>query len=152
MTDVIDQVLLLSKVEAFSQLTTEQLSLLGLIAEALEPPPGSVIYDVGDPPNGMYLVVSGRVRLERDGVLVASLGAGEDFGTWALFDPQPRVTTAKTEAPTQLLRIDRQYFEDLVEDHPELAHGLFRSLARRVRTLTEIIETTETRRSLGPWL
>lgn len=147
MPDLIDRVLLLSRIDVFAHLTTEQLSLLGLIAERESHPAGAVLYDEGAPPAAMYLVVRGTVALERAGTLIASVEAGQDFGTWALFDPEPRLTSARAATPATLLRIDRQSFEELVEDHPDLAHGLFRSLARRVRTLARMIEERDERTS-----
>jgi CRP/FNR family cyclic AMP-dependent transcriptional regulator len=140
MSELIERVLLLGRVEAFAGLTTEQLSLLGLVAQRDECVAGAVIYAAGAPPGAMYLVQKGRVLLERDGALIGEARAGEDFGTWALFDPEPRVTSARAATDTTLLRIDRQRFEELVEEHPDLAHGILRSLARRVRTLTGMIE------------
>jgi CRP-like cAMP-binding protein len=77
------------------------------------------------------------VALEREGAPIAAVAAGEDFGTWALFDPAPRLTAARAATDVVLLAIDRQSFEGLVEDHPDLGHGILRALARRVRALAQ---------------
>jgi CRP-like cAMP-binding protein len=152
MPDLIDRVLLLGKIDAFAQLTTEQLSLLGLISQSESHASGGEIYAEGSAPTAMYLVVRGCVLLERDGVLIASASAGEDFGTWALFDPEPRLTAARAASDVLVLRIDRQNFDELVEEHPDLAHGIFRSLARRVRTLAGMIEAGDGRTSRDNWV
>lgn len=149
MADLIHRVLLLGRVEVFADLTSEQLSLLGLVAHAERHAPGTVVYEAGDAPRAMYLVIDGVVVLEHDGVVIAEATAGEDFGTWALFDPQPRMTSARARTAVELLRIDRRAFEDLVEDRPDLAHGMLRSLARRIRTMTRIIEGDHDQRSSG---
>ena len=150
--DLIDRVLMLGKVDAFGQLSTEQLSLVSLIAEGEDHEAGAQIYIEGSPPGAMFLVTHGSVALERQGELIATVSAGEEFGTWALFDPQPRLTTARATTDVALLRIERRAFEDLVEDHPEVAHGIFRSLARRVRTLAKLIEAPNERTSRENWM
>jgi CRP-like cAMP-binding protein len=149
MADLIHRVLLLGRVEAFADLSSEQLSLLGLLARPERHEMGAAIYEAGDAPRAMYLVTDGLVVLERDGSVIAEVRPGEDFGTWALFDPQPRLTAARAKSAVELLRIDRRGFEDLVEDRPDLAHGMLRSLARRIRTLTRIIEGDDDQRSSG---
>jgi CRP-like cAMP-binding protein len=111
----------------------------------------AVIYPEGAPPNAMYLVVRGRVALERAGALIAAVTEGQDFGTWALFDPEPRLTAARAASDVRLLRIDRRRFDELVEDYPDLAHGIFRSLARRVRTLAGMIEGAHERTEREEW-
>ena len=57
------------------------------------------------------------------------------FGTWALIDRAPSLVTAKATEPTRLLSIEREDFDDLLNENPELALGLLQGLARRVRTL-----------------
>ena len=147
MADLIHRVLMLGGVQAFAELSTEQLSLLGLLARPERQIAGTVLYNAGDAPLAMYLVLAGEVVLERDGAMIATVQAGEDFGTWALFDPQPRLTAARVLRDVELLRIELRGFEDLVEERPDLAHGMLRSLARRIRTLTRIIEGDDDQRS-----
>ena len=90
----IDKVLCLQSVDVFKHATTEMLAYIGSIAHGLEAKKGQVVFTDGDVSDAMYVVVDGRVRLEKDGKEILTVGSGQSFGTWALFDKQPRVMTA----------------------------------------------------------
>ena len=71
-------------------------------------------------------------------VYIGPATGGESFGHVSVLDRGPRPATAKaTERGCELLVIDRQHFMDLVTDRPELLHGLFKVLTKRVRHLLE---------------
>jgi CRP/FNR family transcriptional regulator len=142
--------MLLSHVETFSRLETEHLSLLAMAARRERFGPNASIFVEGAPSTAMHLVVDGHVTLERGGVPIAEIATGQDFGTWALFDPEPRLTTARATTDVTVLTIDREAFEQLVEENPDLTHGIFRALARRVRTLAEIVEASHGDRDAQP--
>src|SRR5262245_55368579 len=90
----IDKVLCLQSVDVFKYATTEMLAYIGSIADGIEAKKGQVIFADGDVSDAMYVVVAGRVRLERDAKEILTVSQGQSFGTWALFDKQPRVMMA----------------------------------------------------------
>jgi CRP-like cAMP-binding protein len=57
------------------------------------------------------------------------------FGTWALLDDEPRVVTATAIETTRALRIDRDDFADLLADQVQIARGIIRGIAHRMRAL-----------------
>jgi CRP-like cAMP-binding protein len=57
------------------------------------------------------------------------------FGTWALFDDEPRVATAVTLDDTTLLRISKEDFLDLLSDHTNITESVFKSLVKKIRSL-----------------
>ncbi len=59
------------------------------------------------------------------------------FGTWALFDDEPRVLAAEAIEDSRLLRIDRGEFNDLLSDDVRIAQGIIRTVARKLRELAE---------------
>jgi CRP-like cAMP-binding protein len=83
----------------------------------------------------MYLVLEGRVRLHRDSLEVTVAGPGDAFGTWALFDDEPRVVTATALEETRLLRIDKEDFIDLLAENVQITQGVLKALARRLHSL-----------------
>jgi len=131
----IDKVLSLQSVDVFKHATTEMLAYLGSIAEELHAPENQVIFAEDDVSDAMYVVVSGRVRLEKSGKEVMTVHAGQSFGTWALFDTQPRVMTATVIEDVHLLKICSEDFYDLLSDHDEITPAIFRSVIERVNTL-----------------
>lgn len=90
---------------------------------------GVRVYATGDPPNGLWGVVEGRVRLldyPRAGaeVLVRNLGRGEWFGELSTIDGGPRPQDAVASGPTTLAHISPTVFARLVLATPELHHDL----------------------------
>jgi CRP-like cAMP-binding protein len=90
---------------------------------------GETIIEEGDEGRGLYLVVSGRVRvLKRDGsdmVQVAALGPGDLFGEISLLMQKPSTATVVAEQSTALLFLARAEFADATGDFPELLKGAF---------------------------
>lgn len=107
------------------------------IATEVEFPAGRTIARQGEPGNGMFVVVRGRVRVVRDGQPVATLGPGEWFGELAVLDRGARVASVIADEPTVCLAIAAWDAEQLFLEQPELAVALLRALATRMRSLTE---------------
>ena len=93
--------------------------------------------DEGDRADALYLVLDGSVRLHRGGRTVTEASRGETFGTWALFDEEPRVMDATAVQDTRLLRIATAEFTDLLSDDVRFAQGVIRTVTRRLRQLAE---------------
>ena len=83
----------------------------------------------------MYVVVEGKVKLTRDGQNVMTAEKKDVFGTWALFDDEPRIVTATALESTQLLRIDKEEFVDLLADHVAITQSILKTMAKRLRNL-----------------
>lgn len=94
------------------------------------------IFRAGDRGHCMYIVLDGRVRIERAGagtaVPLAELGPGEFFGEMALVDSGLRMATARALVPTRLAEIDRARFVYLVGQQPAFSLTVMRVLAQRL--------------------
>ncbi|MBD3401851.1 cyclic nucleotide-binding domain-containing protein [candidate division GN15 bacterium] len=135
MLTVIEKVIFLQNVDVFAQVPTEHLAYLAAIAEEVECREGDTIYREDEPSDALYLVLHGRVRLDREGREITVAEDKEAFGTWALFDEQPRVATATATEDTRLLRIDRDEFVDLLADHVQITQGVLKTMVDRLRGL-----------------
>jgi CRP-like cAMP-binding protein len=111
------------------------LNYLSAIADVVEIPRHVVIFSEQEVSDALYIVVSGRVRLERDGVGIVIAEAGESVGSWALFDNAPRLMTAIALEHTVLLRIRSDAFSKLLEDHEEVTPAIFTAVMERVKSL-----------------
>lgn len=102
-----------------------------------EHPAGVTLFREGDSGDAAFLIESGCVEivLERDGPprRLDMLSGNDLFGELALIDGLPRTATARTVVPSVLLRIDRGYFEDLLERAEPMVHYLLRLLLLRFR-------------------
>ena len=143
MMTVIEKVMALQKVDDFSEVATEHLAYLATIADEVLLKSENPIYKETDPSDAMYLVLEGKVRLHRNDLEVAVAGANEAFGTWALFDDEPRVTSATTLEATRALRISKADFIDLLADHVEITQGVLKGMVKRLRGLVGRVHSGE---------
>jgi CRP-like cAMP-binding protein len=137
MLTVIEKVITLQNVDVFAKVGTEELAYLAAIAEERTYSANEAIYREGDAPDALYLVLDGEVRLHRDDQEIARAEAREAFGTWALFDDEPRVASATARTETRVLRIDRDEFIDLLADHVQITQGILKTMVGRLRGLLE---------------
>jgi len=75
---------------------------------------GEVAIRQGEVGDRFYVVRSGEVQVERDGQVLARLGAGEAFGEIALLLDVPRTATVSAFEPTELLALDAADFRDIL--------------------------------------
>ncbi len=99
---------------------------------------GAVIFAEGDQGDRLYVVMQGKVKLGSqadDGRenMFAVLGPGEMFGELSLFDPSPRQATAVALTDVTLLGLANESLQPWLTGRPEVAIGLLRALARRMR-------------------
>ena len=96
---------------------------------------GDAVYREDDSPDALYLVLDGHVLLHQGDREITTAAKPTTFGTWALFDDEPRVMTATATEDTKLLRIDRNEFNDLLSDDVRIAKGIIRTVTRKLREL-----------------
>lgn len=99
----------------------------------------STVFEAGHPTEGLYVVLSGRVRIfetvdgnERD---VVTVNPGDFFGEHSLLLDSLHSKSARTLETSELMIVPRESFQALVADNPDLlAHLMERleaHLARR---------------------
>ncbi len=96
--------------------------------------PGEVVFRRGDLDDDLTMIVSGEVALSvgaDDKVIVR--GPGEFIGELALLRRQPRSVTV-TAGPDGMhgLVMDRRMLEAILEERPQIAAAMLRTLAERL--------------------
>lgn len=140
MLTTIEKVLLLQGIDLFSFISSQQLSFLAAITQEIRVDPGQQIYLENDPPDGLYLVISGSVVMQRANREIDRIRANGTFGVWALFDDEPRLTSAVTLEESRLLFVPREEFYEVLSDHVDIIGGLFKHLVQRLRRLATAAE------------
>ncbi|KAA3618593.1 MAG: Crp/Fnr family transcriptional regulator [Calditrichaeota bacterium] len=135
MLTVVEKVIFLQDVDIFEFASSEDLSYIAMITEEMTFPADEKIYSLGDASEAMFLVIDGKVRLHRNGDEVMIAQRKDVFGTWALFDDEPRIVTATCLQESHLLRIEREDFFDLLADHQRITEGILKSMSKRLRAL-----------------
>lgn len=102
---------------------------------------GDVIFDAGDPGDGMYVVKSGQVEVRLGDTLAVTVGEGEPFGEMALIDDEPRSGRAVAVGATELIPIGLKRFKFLVQASPEFSLMLMRVMADRLRSMNRRVQT-----------
>jgi len=131
----VEKVLCLQRVDIFKHATTEMLTYISSIAEVLAVVPQTVIFSEQEISDSMYVTVSGRVRLEKEGTEIVVVGPYQSFGTWALFDNTPRLMSAIAVEDTVLMKIVSDTFYDFLADHEEVTPAIFKAVIERVKAL-----------------
>jgi CRP-like cAMP-binding protein len=137
MLTTVEKVIFLQDIEVFEFTPTEGLAFIAAITEEVEVKAGADIFREGDSSDAIYMLMEGKVRLHRKGEEISTASGKETFGTWALFDTEPRLATATALEDCSLLRIAREDFLDLLSDHTSITESVFKALVKRIRTLIQ---------------
>lgn len=138
---------MIDALEAFPllvRLGIEERGVLVQALESLEVDAGTLLFDEGDPAEGLVLVAEGRVRVacRRTGEQ-AELGPGTSLGAFSLAVHGVREARAETTSRSRLLLLRRDAFERLVADAPRTACRLLEGvLADTARLLRGDIEAS----------
>ena len=102
---------------------------------------GDEILTEDEPGSELFIILSGKVRLHKEGALVTYLGQGAHLGEMALVDNGPRSVSATAEEPSRVLVLRRRDFNDLIRNFPRMSVKLLWSfvqvLGQRLRKTNE---------------
>ncbi|MGN6385424.1 MAG: cyclic nucleotide-binding domain-containing protein [Verrucomicrobiota bacterium] len=126
----------------FTELTPTQLAQLESHSRALSFPPKTVIFNEGDPGDGLYLVQEGSVNISallsgNERRTLTRVTAGDFFGEMAVLDEAPRSATATTESDVQCVFIPRAALIQAIEGCPRLAISLVREFSWKLRDFNQ---------------
>jgi len=128
---------LLSAARLFDGVDAEGMDRIAEVAVEVEFPAEHVIARQGDIGTGFFVVVSGAVRVVRDGEVIARLGPGDFFGELSVLDGEPRLAQVIADGPTTCLALATWDFESVLLEEPRVTLAILRGVARRLRDLTE---------------
>jgi CRP-like cAMP-binding protein len=128
-----EKVAWLARVPLFAGCGPEVVERLADAAGDVAFAPGEVVVQQGQVGNGLYIVVSGGVRIVAGDEELARLGPGETIGELSVIDQQPRAATAIADEATVCLGLASWDLIAMLEHDPSLAMNLLRELAGRLR-------------------
>ena len=97
--------------------------------ESVDVGPGTVLFEQGDPAEGLVLLVDGRVRVESNRIAApAELGPGTALGAFSLAAGGAREARAETTSRSRLLVLRRDGYERLVAHAPVAACRLLEAV------------------------
>jgi CRP-like cAMP-binding protein len=126
---------LLKQVPLFAELDNRAIELVGRITEDVHVPAGRVLMRQGDDGDAFYVIVDGTVRVERDGELLNTMGAGSFVGELELLDHGVRTATVTTDTPARLIVLGHREFDQLIDKYADIRAQVWACVGRRIRTL-----------------
>ena len=105
---------------------------------------GEMLFAEGDEGGALYVIVSGRIRIERIGAEGAThvLGvraAGEAIGEMSLIDALPRSAQAVAATNCKLLVLYRAAFEQFVLTQPSASLAIMQAMSKRIREAAQML-------------
>ena len=110
----------LKGIPLFEGLASADLVKIAAWLEPIEVPAGWYLLNQGSSPVGFFVVVEGRVDVEREGAVVAALGSGDFFGEIALLEGDRRTATVITATQVRALVMDADEFFRMCAEIPEV--------------------------------
>jgi CRP-like cAMP-binding protein len=133
---VVERAIALRKVDAFSGVPIDQLAYIAAAAREISFPAGDLLFMEGEPPLSLFVMLEGRVTLEKEGKVFGEAVAGEPLGTWSIFGDYPRRATAQVVEDARVLVLDREDFYEVIAEHVDITRSLVQDLVRRLIALT----------------
>ena len=127
----------------FSALTPAEVHELQRAVEWVRTGAGETLYRQGDAADGMFLLVSGRLRVTRtgsdgEGFPLGEIGRGGSVGEYGVLSDAPRGETVTALRDSHLVKLDRQ----LIARHPSV-------IAQIARTALSRLQSGQAGRGLG---
>lgn len=142
----------------FSHFSEPQLKTLEVCLKEETAARGSVLLEVDEESDDVYILRRGSVKIELDTpygrFALARLGEGEMFGETSFVDGRPRSGTVRTEDDVELYRLSPRVLAKVKELDPRFEIALFwalwKSLSRKLRNTNERLTDFFTRTGKPP--
>jgi CRP-like cAMP-binding protein len=126
---------LIRSVPMFGKLGRAELAQIAALVDEVDVPAGRVLMRQGENGHEMFVVVSGRFRIERNGETIAERGPGSALGEISLLAEGPRTATVTAEEASQVLVAASREFHSLMDEHPAIRAQILEGLADKIRSI-----------------
>ncbi len=131
----------LKAVDDLHECSEDQLGRVAHLAERVQVGEGEVLAREGRIGREFFLILSGTVAVTQQDCRVNTLGPGDFFGELAALNPGPRNATVTALSELDVLIIGPREFSAMA-DIPGFRDALFRSMARRLRSVDDRLAAT----------
>jgi CRP-like cAMP-binding protein len=123
----------IASVDLFRDLSKSQLKRLAEASIEVSHPPGKAVATEGRGGLAFHLILEGSATVSKDGRVLRTLGPGDYFGEISMIDGLPRSATVTAIEPLKAVAIPHVDFEGVIDDDPEFARHLLKTLCARLR-------------------
>ena len=145
MTDVMAHEETLARTDFFADAAPDALRRVAASGQELHLIRGDVLFNEGDPPESLYLVLRGRIAIalanpiDRRESVVSLMEENDLFGEMGMLDDGPRSAMARALEPTTVLSIPYGPVFEMFDENPKLLWNVTRMLAQRIRVTDEAL-------------
>ncbi len=115
--------------------SVDERTLLAIIGDSanLYWPADSVVFERDSPADGLYILLSGSVRiLDERGAQVAVLGPGDYFGEFSLLLGTTHQHDVLAEQGAELMVVPKEKIDELIASQPELGRSIRQKAEERM--------------------
>lgn len=136
----------LADTEFFAEAPLELLAPIAAAGKVRELVRGDVLFEVGDEPDSIYVVLSGRIAIaignrpfdHRESV-IALMDEGDLFGDMGMLDKSPRSAGARALEASSVLEIPYAAVIEQLDKSTALLWNVIRMLSRRLRAMDQAL-------------
>lgn len=141
-----EDIALLKKIPLFEDFKVTELLNVAMVANHEHYRAADPVFKEGAPGDALFIIKTGKVRVAKkdsygEEHTLAMLGAGEYFGEISLIDKAPRSASVFADADTELMKIKRADFKNLIAGNKEIERKFYKSftfvLCERLRVTNQ---------------
>ena len=133
-----EKLLLIEKIPLFGRLSQADKKIIAASSLIVEYKQGEVIYRQSDPPDALYCVITGRLRvyIETNGrqVDLEYVKRGKYFGIISVLTGEPHSVTVQAVNDSIVLKFPKAELDKALKRIPEIAIHFSQTLSRRLKT------------------
>lgn len=137
---------ILSQTAFFAETPADVLNAISAQAQIRTLQRGDVLFNAGDMPDALFVVLSGRIAiaignkpLDSRESMLALMETGDLFGELGMLDDGPRSAMARAIETSSVLRIAYAPVLEQFNSAPNMLWGVIKLLASRLRVMDEVL-------------
>ena len=138
-----EEMQLLKAIPLFAEIEESKLKLIAFASQRLRYSPGEIAIREGELTDSIYVILSGRaevvINAARGPIAVATIGKNAIFGEIGVLCDLPRTATVRAYSELQVLRIEKSFFLQILEDFPTVARAIMNQLGLRLARALKFI-------------
>lgn len=124
----------LTQTPLFSRIPADAMTDLAMRAEVVEIKSGGTLFEVGGPSDGIYVVVTGRLRVVlANGAIAGEVVRHEPVGEMGLLSGEPRSASIYAMRDSILLKFEREDLLNFAMQYPAALYEITRVMMVRLR-------------------
>jgi CRP/FNR family cyclic AMP-dependent transcriptional regulator len=140
---------LFRKLSLFAELDDRELASIAGVAKTRRYNKDDVIFHADESGDVFCVIREGKVKItiispEGKEIILSMMGPGDFFGEMALLDDEPRSATVVAMEPLEVVTIWRTDFLEIMKDNFSITKKVMAELSRRVRRMSNRIESLAT--------